>query len=175
MTHYVFGYGSLASLGAGARPAELVGFRRAWTVAMDNTVDLPGYKHYLDVERARPAVCVAFLDLVEHDAAVNGVCLPVTDTDLAVLDRRERQYVRVDVSDRMTHTDGPSWAYLGRAESRERAAAARADGRLRVARAYLDAVHVAFDALGPEQRARFDATTHAPGVPVVDLRRVDTR
>ena len=42
----VFGYGSLVA--DGAQPCELRGFRRFWGVAMDNRVDLPGYKHFED-------------------------------------------------------------------------------------------------------------------------------
>ena len=32
---------------------------------MDNSVDLPGYKHYVDPDGARPDVKVTFLNLVE--------------------------------------------------------------------------------------------------------------
>ena len=50
---WVFAYGSLlpagrdrAARGRGAR-RTCVGWRRSWSVAMDNSVDLPGYKHYV--------------------------------------------------------------------------------------------------------------------------------
>ena len=55
---FVFGYGSLAALGDGVAPSrtpraegfvcDLRGYRRQWGVAMDNSRDLPGYKHYTD-------------------------------------------------------------------------------------------------------------------------------
>ncbi len=175
MSDFVFGYGSLVEPADSAHPAELTGARRAWTVAMDNTVDLPGYKHYLDVEGSRPAVCVAFLDLVDDPAStVNGVCRPVDPADLMALDLRERQYDRVDVTHRVTPAPGRIWTYVGRADARRRADRARATGTLRVGRVYLDTVTAAFDRLGPDQRAAFDAGTDPAGVPVVDLRRVDT-
>lgn len=158
MTDFVFGYGSLVEPVAGGHRAELLGARRAWTVAMDNTLDLPGYKHYLDVEGLRPAVCVAFLDLADDDSAsVVGFCRPVTPAGLVALDRRERQYERVDVTHRVAPAAGPTWAYVGRADSRERAARARREARLVVARGYLDAV--------PDDVVA--------DLPVVDLLRVD--
>ncbi|MHA3703352.1 gamma-glutamylcyclotransferase family protein [Jatrophihabitans sp. YIM 134969] len=159
MTAFVFGYGSLAVPVPGGFAARLAGARRAWTVAMDNTVDLPAYKHHLDVEGSRPDVCVAYLDLLDDEgSAVDGVCRPVDDSTLASLDLRERQYERIDVTARVTPSRGPTWAYIGRAESRERAAAARRAGRLVVSRAYLDAVP--------------SGTT--TDLPVLDLVRVDT-
>jgi hypothetical protein len=146
---FVFGYGSLAQPGAG-RPLRLAGWRRAWGVAMDNRVTIPGYKYYLDGAGGRPDVRVAFLDVVPDPAAcVDGVVFEVADLD--ALDARERNYRRVQV-------DG-LWLYTGLEEARERYAA----GPTVVARAYLEAVRAAFGtAFGPE-----------PEVPVMDLRRVE--
>ena len=109
---YVFGYGSLAELPAGARTrtpgaggfiADLDGYERGWGVAMDNRVDLPGYKRYRGRDGGRPAVHVCFLDIAPRaGAAVNGVCLPVDEAALAALDDRERNYERRDVSELVT-------------------------------------------------------------------------
>lgn len=150
----VFAYGSLTA--AGGEPARLAGFRRVWGVAMDNAVDLPAYKHYVDPDTGeRPAVCVAFLDLVEDpDAAVDGVLLGAPD--LEALDRRERNYERRDVSDRFG--SGRVWTYTGRPESRARLRHALAAGTLVVQRAYLELVAV------PEP----------PPCPVRDLLRVES-
>ncbi|MGH2910161.1 MAG: hypothetical protein ACRDK8_12795, partial [Solirubrobacteraceae bacterium] len=85
MRDYVFGYGSLAAgdVTPGRRRlltgfvADLRGVRRGWGVAMDNRVDLPGYKCYLDPDGRRPALSVCFLDIepvASLDARVNGVC-----------------------------------------------------------------------------------------------------
>jgi hypothetical protein len=64
---YVFGYGSLAAwAGRGEALAELAGARRVWGVAMDNRVEIPGYKVYVDpADGSRPPVHVAFLDLAD--------------------------------------------------------------------------------------------------------------
>ena len=158
---FVFGYGSLAEPGAG-RPLRLAGWRRVWGVAMDNRVTIPGYKYFLDGAGGRPAVCVAFLDVVPDPAAgVDGVVLEVGDLD--ALDARERNYARVDVSAALDHDlGGPVWAYTGLEEARKRFAA----GPTVVQRAYLESVRAGFAAhglgFGPE-----------PALPVLDLERVD--
>ena len=146
---FVFGYGSLAQPGAG-RSLRLPGWRRVWGVAMDNRVTIPGYKYFLDGVGGRPAVCVAFLDVVPDPAAhVDGVVFEVAD--LGDLDARERNYRRVAV-------DG-LWLYTGLEEARRRFAA----GPTVVARAYLEDVRAAFGAtFGPE-----------PDLPVMDLTRVE--
>jgi hypothetical protein len=146
---FVFGYGSLARPGAG-RPLRLAGWRRAWGVAMDNRMTIPGYKYYLDGTGGRPDVRVAFLDVVPDPAAcVDGVVFEVADLD--ALDARERNYRRVAV-------DG-LWLYTGLEEARERFAA----GPTVVARAYLEDVRAALGAaFGPE-----------PELPVMDLTRVE--
>ncbi len=181
---WLFGYGSLvgeprAPVTRGSAEDGVVvtlpGFRRTWGVAMDNRAVIPGYKSYRDPGTGRtPAVYVAFLDLVADPAgAVNGVCVPVTRRHLAELDRRERQYGRVDVGDRLPKLAGPVWVYLGSAEGHARRTAGDRTGTTVVARAYLDAVLAGVDALGPGARAAFDLSTDDCGCPVVDLIRHD--
>jgi hypothetical protein len=164
MADHVFAYGSLADdLGIRARAATLYAHRRVWGVAMDNSRTIPGYKVFRLPDGVRPDVCVAFLDLEPHaGAAVDGVLIPVTSQDLEALDRRERQYHRMDVTD--TVADAPPgrvYAYLGREESRERLRRARRAGRAVVAAGYARAV------------ARFAATTVPHGLPEWELVRVD--
>jgi gamma-glutamylcyclotransferase (GGCT)/AIG2-like uncharacterized protein YtfP len=170
----VFGYGSLVA-GAG-RPARLRGHRRVWGVAMDNTVDLPGYKLYLAPDGSRPALCVAFLDVVrDARASVEGVCVPVDAGALARLDDRERNYERVDVTGHVgVDPPGRVWLYRGREDSRARFAAARRDGRCAIARDYLAAVEAGIRAaLGDAAWEAFAAQAPGDGLPVRDLRRVD--
>jgi hypothetical protein len=174
MAAHVFGYGSLV---AGARHlAVLRGHRRVWGVAMDNRVAVPGYKVYEEPGGSRPAVDVAFLDL-EEDAtatAVNGALVPVDHAALTILDRRERQYHRVDVA---AHVDpapaGPVWAYVGRVEGRSRVARGRRRGSVVVQRAYHDLVDRCFASLGPQQHAAYRETTEPVPFPLADLVRVD--
>jgi cation transport regulator ChaC len=171
----VFGYGSLLPDGAialppGAVPCRLSGWRRWWGVAMDNSRDLPGYKHYLTPGGARPDVMVAFLDIApDAGGEVNGAVIPVAEDELPGLDRRERNYRRVDVADAIDATldGGPVWAYAGLRSSRERAARGRREGTLVVARGYQQRVADAFAALG--ERKTFARLTAPPPAPVADL------
>jgi hypothetical protein len=165
---HVFAYGSLAR-DHGGRPARLRGARRAWGVAMDNRHAIPGYKVWLDpADGTRPRVHVAFLDLVPAAAraAVTGILLPVSRAALARLDARERNYARVDVTDRVEADRLPAgarvWSYVGSAAGRARFRAGQAAGSAVVAGTYLDAV-----------RAAFSSAIPAPPVPVRRLVRRD--
>jgi gamma-glutamyl AIG2-like cyclotransferase len=132
---------------------------------MDNSKDLPGYKYYVDpASGERPAVFVAFLDLVRDDAStVTGVVFEVDDARLQELDSRERNYERRDV-ETDPPTGGPTYAYVGTPEARERFRT----GPTVVARAYFELVQTGFERLGA-------GPTDAPPVPIRDLERVDIR
>jgi cation transport regulator ChaC len=170
---FVFGYGSLAADLAGGHVAELHGYRRVWGVAMDNRVDVPGYKHYrLASDGSRPPVCVAFLDVVaDASAATRGVCVRVDEEQLPALDRRERNYDRVDVTDVVRAARGTIWAYIGTSAGRNRLQRARSGGRAVVSRDYLDRTRTAFAALGTAALAEFERTAALDGLPVWELER----
>jgi len=124
---------------------------------MDNSVDIPGYKHYVTRDGDRPAVRVCFLDLEEAPGTtVEGVCVPVARPD--ELDARERNYVRRDVSDLIEGPAGRVWAYFGSPEARRR----RREGQAVISREYLDGVERALD-----------DSIATEGLPVWDLERVD--
>lgn len=180
---FVFGYGSLAivpslvpgrTVAAGGFVADLDGFARGWGVAMDNRRDLPGYKYYTDARGCRPDVYVTYLDIRERvGASVNGVCIPVDDDRLAVLDARERNYERVDVSDRLGIEGVRVWAYVGSVAGRARLIRGRELGQAVIDANYLGLVRDAFRLLGS---AEYDAcaASLAPGdLVVADLTRVD--
>jgi cation transport regulator ChaC len=139
---FVFGYGSLVERADGVSCA-LRGFARRWGVAMDNTRDLPGYKFYVDrVTGERPAVFVAFLDLEESPGAeVEGIAFGVDEAALAVLDDRERNYARVEVTEQLSvDLGGPVWTYVGTTDARERFERSARDGTAVISREYLDSV-----------------------------------
>jgi hypothetical protein len=140
---------------------------------MDNTVTLPGYKYYVDAGGERPDVCVAFLDIEEHDADawVNGICLPVSEQALQALDARERNYERLEVTRSIEPLVGRTWAYVGRDDSRRRFAAALLSARCVVARSYLETVESGFRDRGESDA--FAASTSGARPPVRDLRRID--
>ena len=172
----VFGYGSLLDDDDGAgRLARLNGWRRRWGVAMDNTVDLPGYKAYLRPDGTRPALFVAFLDLApDPGATVDGVLLATDPARLAELDRRERNYARVDVTAALPEPPPPGgtvWAYVGTHTARERLAHALREHRAVIQRDYLDAVEAGFAARGALDA--FRTSTEPPPCPVEALRRIE--
>jgi hypothetical protein len=178
---HVFGYGSLTLYGLTAerappRAVRLRDHRRTWNVAMDNTLDLPGYKHYLSDDGAtRPEAFVTFLNVLAAPGwAVNGVLLEVDDEQLAALDRRERNYERVEVGELLDEPlDGRVWCYRGSPAARERFELGLARGTALVDARYRDAVREGFALLGAGALAEFDASTDAPRCPVAPLRRVD--
>ena len=144
---------------------------------MDNSLDLPRYKHYVDPETGeRPAVVVTYVNLAEDDrSSVNGVLFPVEPAELRLLDGRERNYERRDVTERVAApgVDGRVWAYVASAEARARYESGRARGAAVVDRAYVEIVRASFAALGGDELSRFDASTDPPEVPIRALRRVD--
>jgi hypothetical protein len=172
---YIFGYASLVAAPTVAR-AVLRGHRRVWGVAMDNAVEVSGYKVYALPDGTRPPLAVAFLDLEEADGAeVEGALLAVDAAGLAALDTRERQYERLDVTALVEPApDGPVWTYVGRAPGRARAAAGRAgNAPVAIQRSYVELVEAAFATLGEDALARYRAGTEPPPFPVRDLTRID--
>ena len=173
---FVFGYGSLAADLAGGHPAQLRGWRRHWGVAMDNRVDLPGYKHYrLRSDGSRPAVCVAFLDVVADEGArTTGRCVAVARGELPAIDRRERNYDRVDVTAAVEGAPaGTVWAYVGNDEGRDRLRRAHDAGLAVVSHDYLERTRAAFAALGAAALEEFELTAAVGDLPVWELERLD--
>ena len=169
MTTFVFGYGSLVRRPDGL-PCHLLGHRRAWNVAMDNRRTIPGYKYYVDPDTGeRPPVRVTFLNLYPAaEGRVNGVAFPVTADALDALDRRERNYDRIDVTELIDADLGATvWTYLGSEAARERFAA----GAAVVAQDYFDAIRGDFAAVGGLEA--FDRSTDPLTVPLRRLARVD--
>ncbi|MDX6705993.1 MAG: hypothetical protein QOI48_1839 [Solirubrobacteraceae bacterium] len=174
---FVFGYGSLASEYDDGPVAVLRGYRRVWGVAMENRRDLPGYKHYLlRSDGSRPDVFVAFVDLrQESGASVTGRYVPVDDARLAVLDRRERNYSRVDVTaDVDAAPGGTVWAYLGSAGGRARFDAGRRSGSAVVSSDYLELVRAAIGALGAGELEEFERSSGLESLAIWDLERIET-
>ena len=179
---FVFGYGSLAAelafvpgreIRREGFVADLPGFTRGWGVAMDNRRDLSGYKYYTTPDGSRPAVFVAFLDVwaAGEGSAVNGLCLPVDAGQLARLDRRERNYARLDVSDRIEAGGARVWVYAGTPPARERLRDARRDGRAVIDAGYLRAVESAFAALGADELSLCRPSLAPGDLPVMELVR----
>ena len=166
---FVFGYGSLA--GSDGRRARLEGYRRVWGVAMDNRVDIAGYKSYRRLHDGnRPAVYVAFLDIVEDaGAAVEGVLLAVDDAALRTLDARERNYDRIDVSAAVSGAACRRvWTYRGSDAGRERLRIGMQEASAVADADYVAAVQATLDALGIDEDVR-----PGDGLALMWLERID--
>jgi gamma-glutamylcyclotransferase (GGCT)/AIG2-like uncharacterized protein YtfP len=155
---------------------ELDGYRRTWNVAMDNIQTLPGYKHYVDRKTgARGSWFVTFLNIEpDPDATVNGVLFEVDDALLERLDRRERNYERIDVSAHVSEAvDGRVWAYVGSRAAVRRYELGCHSGRAVISRDYYERVRDDFRAAGHDVLRRFDDLTDPLPCPLGDLRRID--
>lgn len=191
---FVFAYGSLVrdlASGAGGREvpdaleprvARLRDHRRAWNVAMDNALTLPGYKYYLDArDRSRPAVHVTFLNLLAAPGhLVNGILVPVEAAQLQELDRRERNYERREVTESIelaVPATGPTparvWTYYGRPEACLRFAEGLRAGRAVIDRGYLESVRAGFAALAASALAEFERSTDPHRCRMLELTRVE--
>jgi cation transport regulator ChaC len=169
MGTFLFGYGSLLRFPGGI-PCHLLGHRRAWNVAMDNRQTIPGYKYYVDPDTGeRPPVHVTFLNIYPAlEGRVNGIAFPVSAEALDELDRRERNYDRIDVTPLLdVDLGGRVWSYLGSEAARERFEA----GAAVVSQAYFDAVREDFATVGGLDE--FDQSTDRLTVPLRRLTRVD--
>ena len=143
---------------------------------MDNRVMVPGYKYYVDPQTgARPEVFVTFLNLTEdQDCAVNGIVLPVEEAELQSLDARERNYVRLDVSDRILEPiDGSVWVYIASPAGRRRYEEGVKNGKAVIDAAYYRSVRDEFAALGAQHLEEFVRTTDDPACPIRSLTRID--
>jgi cation transport regulator ChaC len=187
LRNFVFGYGSLlrgygpevadrnAVRPTRGRVAHLRGYRRAWNVAMDNRIDLPGYKFYLGPLGERPSVFVTFLNLIPSShRGVSGVLFPATSQDLHTLDARERNYERADVTAQVVDAPlGTVWTYIGTREAEDRYEAGIAAGSAVISREYYEGVWQDFAGLGETALAEFTATIEPPACPIMDLERID--
>ena len=181
---YVFGYASLVGLrepfavgGAEHEPAagRLRGFRRHWGAAMDNWDSANDHKYFVDPRTGeRPRLRVAYLDIeASEDHTVNGLALPVDATRLGVLDAREVNYARIDVSAAFEPTLAqPVFTYVGTDAARERRRQGAADGDVFVSRDYFAAVRRAFEQLDAGALAEFDRTTEPLPFPERNLKLI---
>lgn len=190
-TDYIFGYGSLVDLerlrvflgrerlrDGDACYAALRGYRRAWNVAMDNRLDLPGYKYYVDAQTGqRPAGYVVFLNIYPAaESSIAGVLFGVTPAELQQVDQRERNYERVEIAAHLDCTDCPAggrvWVYQGLPEAQQRYQQGVRRGEAMISQQYAQQVQASYQAAGAALAANYAATTDPPLHPLRALRVV---
>lgn len=181
---YVFGYGSLAVSAdplvvASSQHAPLVhgramGFRRRWEGAMENTDPYNDHAHYRDpLTGERPDVCVVALSLHTGQHIVNGIAVPVTADRLAIFDRRELHYDRIEITDHFEPRGRARvWAYVANARARADCERARRSGRAVISSEYVRRVWAAFRDLGEHEWALFQASTDEPPFPLRELEHI---
>ncbi|MFK7918965.1 MAG: dephospho-CoA kinase [Ilumatobacter sp.] len=181
-TTWVFGYGSLVSPTAMSRTitrvaepgvdffeAELSGYGRRWNYGV---MHIAGSWTTDDGAQIDDGVIVALGLEASASESVNGVIASVTDEELANLDRRERNYDRVDVTAQVsTSASGVDnvVAYVPKPAAVDHYVAARDTGRAGIRRTYWNLVDEAFATLGTEQQQRYRETTPEPDVALVDV------
>ncbi|MEX2627420.1 MAG: gamma-glutamylcyclotransferase family protein [Ilumatobacteraceae bacterium] len=189
---WAFGYGSLvspaslgATLGRPVRPgigwaeAVLYGHGRRWNYGIGGPAGDGVVGYWTDADGVQHEVTMVALGIVVAAEtigreSINGVVIAVDDDELERLDRRERHYDRIDVTDVVEPDDrlpGPRpgdrvVTYLPRREAVERYENARDAGTAAIEQRYWDLVEGAFAALGPDRLDRYHRTTPPPDVPV---------
>ncbi len=185
---YVFAYGSLASadsasrtLGrvlhptAGPHPAVLRGWRREWNVGADASTH--PQRRYVGTDGRDFDGVVASVGLARDlDASCTGAVFRVFPQDLTLLDQRERNYFRAEVTEHV-HLDlhgrtGKVYTYVPKDESVQRLNEALADGRAVVRAQYLQVTETALSAL--ETQAIPVQALPSPPCPVVELSLEDS-
>jgi hypothetical protein len=181
---YVFGYGSLVTMKDELTlegrawtpvPGRLRGFRRYWGAAMNNWEAGPQQKHFLDPDSGeQPRIRVAYLDIdAEPGRTVNGLAVPVDGRRLAEIDRREMNYLRIDVSEAFEPAlPQPVFAYRATEEARKRCRRHQPDAEVFVSSEYVAAVRRAYAELGEGALEEFERTTDPLDFPQRRLRVV---
>jgi hypothetical protein len=186
--HYIFGYGSLVSLkslkntlnrGADAhldyRYCYLYDYVRVWNLGMDNAVVIPNYKSYLEpISQTRPDVFITYLNVQQSPKSkVYGLLFEVSLDELDVLDLRERNYSRVDVTELLDcEIDGIGWVYAGKEDSILAFEHAESANRAVISSSYFELVTSAYSSLGVGKLDEFHQSTTSNNLPLVDLQLV---
>lgn len=185
---YIFGYGSLVhpkklfkflnNSSCSSRPYQLCrlqGYRRCWNVAMNNKVDIPGYKYYLNPQTTeRPNLFVTFLNIRPSPKDyVNGLAFEVSQTELEKLNQREKNYQIIDVTAAIdSPLAGRVFSYIGKSEARQRFDEGLQLSTSVINQVYLEAVLEAFSSHSPDFLAEYHLSTDKPEIPVVALEQV---
>ena len=185
--NFVFGYGSLVNLenlqkylgrklipGSDFIICGLTNFHRCWNIAMDNRVDLPNYKYYIEGKTGkRPDIFVTFLNIRPHpNKTIIGVLFRVSEQELENLDQRERNYQRIDITHQInTAIQGKAWVYIGLEQAHKRYQEGLKENRAMICQDYFKSVNNAYLSLGSYAFSNYVGTTDKLEVPTVDLER----
>lgn len=183
---WVFGYGSLVSphsfghtLGRALQPgvdffeAEIDGYGRRWNYGTSSMFTAP----LRPGDEPQEWMFVALGVTAAVDETTNGVVGWVMESEFAELDRREREYDRVDVTHLATLDpaayefvgDAPIVTYVPRTGPVVAYEEAKVSGTAAITKRYWDLVDGAFADLGADRHQRYHATTPSPDIPIVEM------
>jgi hypothetical protein len=160
---------------------HLKGFERVWTCVRpfnDPQAIVAGAKkidaYYLrDTERV-PIIGTAELNIyLKKKGRINGVLYLITNEELLSLDKRERGYRRVDVTDRIEEfrfRGGKVYVYEGLPGSKEAFSADK--GTYLLIKEFLDLVTAACDLRGKDFRDEFDESTRPCEFPILSYKNI---
>lgn len=179
---FVFGYGSLVRLASTERTlgraipegsfnyAKLNGWQPAWCVGSDGNSHPERTFRYSDGSPYDGLVVVLGIERSPNGDACDGLVFRVAESDLSLLDTRERNYERVDVTGAVAWATKPKnctvYTYIPTSKARRRLSHAMETGRtIRIQRDYVERVRSGFS----ERCGNSDATPEPP-FPVADLK-----
>jgi cation transport regulator ChaC len=186
-SNFIFAYGSLVNKKdlqsyLGRSPSEiqcnLRDYRRCWNIAMDNQIDLPGYKYYVYKDTGeRPKSFITFLNIRPCEGErITGILFQIFDEELRRLDKRERNYRRIDVTNSIDiPVKGKVWTYIGLDEAEKRYQQGFEQGNAIISQDYYKEIVNAYKELGEEAKSNYDNTTDDPEVPILNLEEIDKR
>lgn len=190
--YFIFGYGSivnLSSLLAFLKKNELhhddyeycnlMGFRRTWNIAMDNTKDIAGYKWFRDpLTKNRPDIRVTFLNIYEshHEDFVNGILFRVTKSELDRIQKRELNYDLLEITDRLDiKVPGRAYAFIGKEEAKKRFEEGCKTNKSVISEDYKTLIDDSFANISDEFFKTYNETTDEAGVPLQKLEAIFSR
>jgi len=143
---------------------------------MDNMQDLPSYKYYIDPQTShRPEVFVTFLNVrPETGHEITGILFSVTEEELYMLDKRERNYARTEVSKAISiPVPGRVWVYEGTKAARERYTRGLSENKACISADYYHYVQDCFLQLGQSHAQAYLDSTDSAEVPIRQLHRIN--
>jgi hypothetical protein len=173
---FVFGYGSLVSPSNFSKflkrknpPKEkkdyfcldLIGFKRIWNIVRDNS-GKNGYIQYFLPDGELPNEPILLINIVPSiNSVVNGIAFKISDSELEILDNRERNYNRIDISGGLSEEIGKCFAYTGKSEAIQRYQRCRNKNFL-INKDYFYNIENSFKEIGENFYQKFKRTTIQP-------------
>lgn len=173
----LIGYGSLTSkkqmehqLGRKyedeVKIVHLNGYKRNWSMVYPNNPEFPPVNQtvvcLVGMDTIIPENIVA-MDIVKSENDKMNCCLFIVDVnDLPIVDRTEKSYKRINVTDKIDEfriEGGPVYAYQGLKEYTKEPISQKPEKNA-IVQIYLDFLTTGFDELGSEYKREFDESTN---------------